>query len=233
MICRLSWMEESFFGVRIARWWRDISWGHIEGKIWSTTFDEMHWVGRSIVSGGELLTLVVREPFPSSTNHEENCCWSAWARMFFVNLNCLMLGQMFERLMQFSMMAAREPCRTTGNTWRKSPPMMKSFPPKRAGEFVMSCSILFMAWRAWMGSMDASSMMNSVISRNLAACLDVGCTLHVLVSVMGTGSLKRLWTVWPPDSKVAAIPVHAVAATWKAKAYYEVAKRRMYLNNMD
>jgi len=38
--------------------------------------------------------------------------------------------------------------------------------------------------------------------------------LQVLVSRTGTGSLKRLWTVLPPERSVAAIPVHADDATW-------------------
>ena len=64
------------------------------------------------------------------------------------------------------------------------------------------------------GIIEASSIMNIVIDLSVLACLEVGFTLHVVVSNIGTGSLNKQCTVWPPCSKVAAISVQAATPTY-------------------
>ena len=75
-------------------------------------------------------------------------------------------------------------------------------------------SSLSIAFKACIGIIDASSTINIIIDRSIAACLEVGFTLHVVVSNIGTGSLNKLCTVRPPYNKVAAIPVQAATPTY-------------------
>ena len=79
---------------------------------------------------------------------------------------------------------------------------------------VSSLSSLSIAFKACIGIIEASSTINTVIDRSIAAYSEVGFTLHANVSNIGTGSLNKLCTVRPPYNKVAAIPVQAVAPTY-------------------
>ena len=65
-----------------------------------------------------------------------------------------------------------------------------------------------------MGIIEASSTIYKIIDRSIAACLEVGFTVHVVMSNIETGSLNKLCTVQPPYNKVAAIPVQAAIPTY-------------------
>ena len=79
---------------------------------------------------------------------------------------------------------------------------------------VSSLNSLSIAFKACIGIIEASLTINIIIDWSIAACLEVGFTLHVVVSNIGTGSLNELCTVWPPYSKVVAIPVQAATPTY-------------------
>lgn len=130
-----------------------------------------------------------------------------------MSLNTENSGYKGELLIQFSTITVRGILGTTGRTCLKSSPSKIIFLPNSTSTAVLSRNNLAMVDKAWRGTMEASSMMYIVTDRRKVACRDVGETLHMLVSIIGTGSLNRLCTVLPPSNSVATIPVEALRAT--------------------
>ncbi len=145
---------------------------------------------------------------------EQPCCKFTFTRECAqVSLCCSNWGHKDERFRQVSMMTAGGTRGTTGRTCRKSPPSKIVFPPKGLSSCMMSRRHLSMACRAWVGIMEASSMMIRSIPRRYMTCSDVDGTLQVLFSKTGTGNLKSLCTVRPSIMRVIAMPVYAAHAT--------------------
>ena len=109
------------------------------------------------------------------------------------------------------MISAWVACRITGNTCLKSPPSNITFPPNERGDPVKSHSVLCKHSKTCLWIMGASSQtIRDVFWIRSASELFLGM-LHVLVSNIGIGILKREWAVLPPDSSSAAIPDDATA----------------------
>ena len=152
------------------------------------------------------------------------CNEGSRSRMLVCSLSRTTCFHSLEFVIDAPTTAARDPFRTTGKIWRKSPPRTTGLPPKGS----MALSGLCSDRMSFIVLSNASKQRRLVIGASSHITSDAACissasivpllTAHTAVSVMSNGILNRECAVRPLGNNKEATPDDATARTFFFRA---------------